>query len=230
VLNRGNGRAEVFLKNEDFAAFLDLMEEASERLPMRVLAWRLMPNHFHLVLWPYGDGDLSRWMQWLLTSHVRRHHRHDHGSGHVWQGRFKAFPIEEDEHLWTALRYVERKALRANLAGRAEGWPWSSAAALMRGKRAGLLHPGPVPRGNDWLDWVNQPQSEAELAALRKCIERGTPDGNESWQHATAERLGLEASLRPRGRPRSTTKKWNVPLFSVQLSQNSPLVMDVCTG
>ena len=174
---------------------------------MRLLAWCLIPNHFHLVLWPHGDGDLSRWMQWLMTSHVRRYHRHYHSSGHVWQGRFKAFPIEEDEHLWTVLRYVERNALRANLVGRAEDWLWSSAAAFAGGKRAAMLHPGPIPRNKDWLDWVNQPQSEAELAALRKCIERGMPYGNESWQHATAERLGLEASLHPRGRPRLQEKK-----------------------
>jgi putative transposase len=207
VLNRGNAREKVFHKKEDYIAFLDLVEEAGERLPMRVLAWCLIPNHFHLVLWPHDDGDLSRWMQWLLTSHVRRYHRHYQGSGHVWQGRFKAFPIEEDEHLWTVLRYVERNALRANLVGRAEAWAWSSAAALHGGKRAALLAPGPVPRSVDWLNWVNQPQSEAELAALRKCIERGMPYGSESWQHATAERLGLAASLNPRGRPRQSDKK-----------------------
>jgi putative transposase len=73
--------------------------------------------------------------------------------------------------------------------------------------RAGMLHPGPLPRGKVWLDWVNRPQSEAELAALRKCIERGMPYGNETWQHATAERLGMEASLHPRGRPRIQEKK-----------------------
>jgi putative transposase len=207
VLNRGNGRAEVFHKTEDFVAFLDLMEEAIARLPMRLLAWCLIPNHFHLLLWLYEDGDLSRWMQWLLTSHVRRYHRHYHGSGHVWQGRFKAFPVQEDEHLGTVLRYVERNALRAHLVLRAEAWPWSSAAALDGGKRAALLDAGPIPRSEDWLDWVNAPQSEAELAALRKCIERGAPYGNESWQEATAERLGLEASLRPRGRPSHSAKK-----------------------
>jgi putative transposase len=105
VLNRGNARGGVFHKKEDYAAFLDLMEEASARLPMRSLAWCLIPSHFHLVLWPHGDGDLSRWMQWLMTSHVRRYHRHYHSSGHVCQGRFKAFPIEEDEHLgtWTKI-------------------------------------------------------------------------------------------------------------------------------
>ena len=73
---------EVFHKEEDFAAFVGLMEEANERLPMRVVAWRLLGNHFHAVLWPHADGDLSRWTQWLLTSHVRRYHRRYHT---IWQ-------------------------------------------------------------------------------------------------------------------------------------------------
>jgi putative transposase len=67
-----------------------------------------MPNHFHLVLWPRKDGELSDYMMWLLTAHVRRYHQHYHSSGHVWQGRFRAFPIQEDDHLLTVLRYTER--------------------------------------------------------------------------------------------------------------------------
>ena len=179
VINRGNARAEVFHKPEDYAAFCKLMQDANERLPMRRLAWCVMPNHFHLVLWPRRDGDLSTWMQWLLTAHVRRYHRHYHGSGHVWQGRFKAFPIEEDDHLWTVLRYVERNALRANLVRRAEQWGMVlRGGALAGGPYAAMLDAGPVPRSADWLEWVNCPQSDAELAALRKCVERGTPYGN----------------------------------------------------
>lgn len=103
AINRGNERPEVFHKAKDYQAFLDLIGEACERLPLRVTGFCLMPNHFHLVLWPHGDGDLSRWMQWLMTSHVRRYHRHYGTSGHVWQGRFKAFPIEDDEHYLTVL-------------------------------------------------------------------------------------------------------------------------------
>lgn len=207
VLNRGNARARVFHKDQDYDAFLDLIQESQQRLPLRILAWCLMPNHFHLVLWPYGDGDVSRWMQWLMTSHVRRYHRHYQSVGHIWQGRFKAFPVEEDEHLWTVLRYVERNALRANLAERAESWRWSSAAVLHGGTHAAMLDTGPAPRSTDWLDWVNQPQSEAELAALRQCVEHGTPYGSESWQQVTAERLGLESTLHPRGRPHCRDKK-----------------------
>ena len=206
VLNRGNGRAEVFHKDADYAAFLDLMVEANERLRLRVLGYVLMPNHFHLVLWPRGDGDLSRWMQWLMTSHVRRYHRHYHGSGHVWQGRFKAFPIQQDEHLLAVLRYVERNPLRARLVRRAENWLWSSLAWRTHGKRPELLAEWPVGCPRNWVARVNSVQSEAELVAVHRSIARGAPLGDERWVARTATRLGLESSLRPRGRPRNAEK------------------------
>ena len=114
MVNRGNAWNNVFRKQDDYRAFVQLMVDANQRLAMRLTGYCLMPNHFHLLLWPYSDGDLSRWMQWLLTAHVRRYHRHYRGSGHVWQGRFKAFPVEQDEHYLTVLRYVERNALRSD--------------------------------------------------------------------------------------------------------------------
>ena len=96
VINRGNGRAVVFHKEQDYFRFAEMMGQAVERLAMRICSWSGMPNHFHLVLWPYGDGELSTWMQWLMTTHVRRYHRHYHSWGHLWQGRFKAFGIQDD--------------------------------------------------------------------------------------------------------------------------------------
>ncbi len=198
VLNRGNAHAQVFHKPGDYGSFVELIEAAARRSPMRILAYCLMPNHFHLVLWPSGDGDLGPWMQWLMTSQVRRHHRHYGSSGHVWQGRFKAFPIEEDDHLRVVLRYVERNPLRAGLVERAEAWPWSSLAAP-----PAWLDPGPAPRGEGWVEGVNGVESEDEIRQVRGCIERGSPFGSESWTARTANMLGLESAIRARGRPRS---------------------------
>ncbi len=205
VLNRGNAQAEVFHKVDDFAAFLQLMAEANERLPLRILGYALMPNHFHLVLWPCADGDLSRWMQWLLTSHVRRYHRHYHGSGHVWQGRFKAFPIEQDEHLHTVLRYVERNPLRAKLVRRAEAWAWSS-LAWRGGQAAGVAR---RLAGALSASLVHERECRADRGrigglAAQRCA--GAPFGEERWSQRIAERLGIEASLRPRGRPKKRKK------------------------
>jgi putative transposase len=202
VLNRGNARARVFHKDGDYQAFVRLLGDACQRLPMRVLAFCLMPNHFHLALWPHQDGDLSRWMQWLLTAHVRRYHKHYRSSGHVWQGRFKAFPIQHDDHLLTVLRYIERNALRANLVTRAEAWAWSSLALLEKEPRPAWLDVGPVPRPANWLAYVQEAQTEVEVERVRRSIERGMPLGDAAWAEQTAKRLGLEASLRPRGRPR----------------------------
>src|SRR5271157_2913573 len=149
VLNRGDARAEVFHKDGDYDAFIKIIAEASLRNPMRVLAYCLMSNHFHLALWPAKDGDVSRWMHWLLTTHVRRYKRHYHSSGHIWQGRFKAFPVQEDDHLRAVLRYVERNPLRAALVERAEDGTWSSLHGASAGVTALIrVDAGPAPRGD----------------------------------------------------------------------------------
>lgn len=209
VLNRGNGRQTVFHKDGDYAAFLKLLMQASDRIPMRLLAFCLMPNHFHLVVWTKQEGDLSKWMQWLTTSHVRRYHRHYESSGHVWQGRFKSFPIQSDEHLLTVMRYVERNPIRAKSipVRKAQNYPWSSIGKVPRDvDEVPVLHPGPVPRRKDWVDWVNTALTNAEEQALSESIQRGSPFGGDRWKQRIAKRLCIESTLRPRGRPRKTKK------------------------
>jgi putative transposase len=138
-------------------------------------------------------------MMWLTTAHVRRYHQHYHSSGHVWQGRFRAFPIQEDNHLLSVLRYIERNPVRAKMVERAEDWRWSSAAPAREGLP--VLTPSPVPHLLDWLRHVNEPQTDAEVESLRDCIRRRRPYGSEIWSRQTAGEMGLQASLRPRGRP-----------------------------
>src|SRR5437773_11604875 len=128
VLNRAVGRATLFRKEADYVAFEKILREAWERFDMRLLAYLVMPNHWHLVVWPRKDGDLSSYLQWLTVTHVRRWHAHHHtaGTGPIYQGRFKSFPVQEGEHFLTVCRYVERNALRANLVSQAEHRRWSS--------------------------------------------------------------------------------------------------------
>ena len=115
---------------------------------MRVLSWCLMPNHWHLVLWPREDGQLSRFMLRLCTAHVRRHFAHYQTScgGHLYQGRFKSFPVQDDFHFLTVCRYVEANALRANLVGRAQDWRWGSLWAWERGLEFTLRKRGRPPK------------------------------------------------------------------------------------
>ena len=202
-MNRANARRDVFLKDDDYEAFLKALGHACIEVPMRVLGFCLMPNHFHLALWPTNDGDLSRWMHWVLNTHVRRYHKHHQTSGHIWQGRFKAFPTESDEHLLTVLRYIERNPVRAKLVRKSEKWRWSSARHWQKSEgRPSYLIPGPVQRPKDWTGWVNRAVTEAELKALRQSVNRGSPFGSEPWVAQTAEEMGLKSTLRPRGRPR----------------------------
>jgi putative transposase len=203
VLNRGNGRCRLFHKDADYAAFQKLLFEVREAVPLRVLAWCLMPNHWHLVLWPTADGQLSKFMLRLTTAHVRRHHAHHHttSGGHLYQGRFKSFPVQDDHHFLVLCRYVEANPLRAGLVTTPEQWRWSSLWAWRRG---GEPAPAawPVPRPRNWSQIVNAAMGEAEVEQVRTSVKRGRPFGTDAWVNRIAGQIGLEFTLRNRGRPK----------------------------
>ncbi len=204
VLNRANARMRLFEKAGDYEAFEQVMAQARERVPMRILSYCLMPNHWHTVLWPREDGDLSEFVRWLTLTHTQRWHAHHHsaGSGHLYQGRFKSFAIQTDEHLLTVCRYVERNALRAKLVERAEDWRWSSLRRRQFGdaEARALLTDWPVSLPRDWLARVNH--REEELETLRRSVNKGRPFGSDGWVARTVKRLGLMSTVRSRGRPR----------------------------
>lgn len=209
VLNRSVGRRTLFCCSADYGAFVETVAEALRTRPMRICGYCVMPNHWHMVLWPEGDGHLSAFVQHFTNLHVKRW-KWAHGEvglGHLYQGRFKSFPIQSDEYFQSVVRYVERNPLRAHLVARAEDWPWSS---LGQGSTSAPipLAPWPVPsptarHGASWVEWVNRPQTEAELDRLRSCAARGQPFGDEGWVAQVAAQLDLTATLRARGRPRA---------------------------
>jgi len=207
ALNRAVARLPLFQKDGDFNAFERVLVEAMAKHPIRLLAYCLMPNHWHFVLWPTEDGQMTEFLRWLTHTHTQRWHAHYHsaGTGHLYQGRFKAFPIEEDDHLYTVLRYVERNPLRAALVKRAQDWRWCSLwhrGGTELDRVRPLLHPWPLPLPNDWLKRVNQPETEAELDAVRRSVTRGQPFGSEEWEERTAKALNLEYTFRNPGRPK----------------------------
>lgn len=203
VLNRGNGKQKIFHKNQDYKAFIELMAEAKKRYSLKLFAYCLMPTHFHMVMMLHRAGDLSRYMQWLLTSHVRRYHTHYASSGHVWQGRFKSFIIQEDNHLLTVLRYVEGNPVRANLVKSAKDWMWSSHKQTINESPRLLIDASPVELPRDWEQYVNEPVTEEAITYLRESVNRGSPYGTSIWQRQVSKETGLESTLRPRGRPKS---------------------------
>ncbi len=209
VLNRGVGRMRLFGNDSDYEAFEQAIEKTLETRPMRICAYCLMPNHWHFVLWPQHDNDLGAFMQKLTVTHVRnwQEHRRRVGYGHLYQGRYKSCPVETDEYFYQVVRYVEQNPLRANLVNCAEDWRWSSLFRRALGKvddRNWLGDwPVSIPRG--WTKLVNQPQTEMELEAIRRSVSRSQPYGSQAWVKQTAANLGLESTLRSRGRPRKAS-------------------------
>jgi putative transposase len=167
-----------------------------------VAAVCLMPNHFHLLVRPHAAADLAAWLHWMLTTHASRYHKKCNSSGRIWTGRFKAFPIQDDPHLLTVARYVERNALRANLVSRAEAWPWSSLRWRVVDVPPFVLSPLPIELPTNWIDFVNAAQTATELADLRRCVNLGRPFGEPNWVQRTAIELGLTHTLRRPGRPK----------------------------
>lgn len=199
LINRGNGRQQVFHKDGDYQAFIDVLLGARQRYRVKVLAWCLMPNHFHLLVQPEDAALLTKWMQWVMTTHVRRYHKHYGTSGHLWQGRYKSFIVQDNEHLLTAVRYIEGNPVRAMLSPTAAQWPWASHAvrnAPLEESRPDQL---PIPLPEDWSTFVDTPLTDTEIEKIRNSVNRQAPFGCDSWRDEICARMGLESTLRRRG-------------------------------
>ena len=213
ALNRGNARSPIFHKEADYLAFERILTEGLKQYAVSILAYQLMPNHWHLVLQPHADGQMSGFLRWVTATHTMRYHAHydTSGEGHLYQGRYKSFPVQNDGHFHTVCRYVERNARRAELVARAEDWRWGSLWRWVQSTEPEpkLLSPWPIARLPNWVDRVNAAVSQKELEVLRQCLRRGSPLGDPAWVESTARRLHLESTLRPRGRPRIETSTEN---------------------
>ena len=207
VLNRANGRLRIFKKRADFAAFEQILAEGVERFGMRVCGYCIMGNHWHLVLWPREDGDLSQFMKWVTQTHTQRWHgaHATAGIGHVYQGRYKSFPVQGNAHYLTVMRYVEANPLRAEMVDAAGDWPWCSLAVRLGLEKELPISRGPVALPANWHKHVALAIDKNDLAAIENCLKRGAPMGNEQWVRQTAAKLELQSTLRPRGRPRKGT-------------------------
>jgi len=198
-MNRAAKKSRLFESIPDYRAFKDIVSEAVARFDIALFSYTVMPNHWHFLLSSTVDGHLSRFMHWLEGTHARRWAlvKGVDGQGAVYQGRFKAIPIQTERHFVWICRYVERNALRANIVHRAEDWPWSSLWQRQSGGDGPRLAEWPISRPDNWLTLVNTPQTDAELEAFRFALRIGQPFGDEDWLRA----IGHNAS-RPRGRPR----------------------------
>ena len=203
-MNRGVRRLTLFAEQSDYELFLRALIYALRRVPVELFSYCVMPNHFHLILRPAVDGQLSEFMNRLTSTHGKRWHgsRGSAGTGAVYQGRFRAVAVQGDAHFLTVCRYVERNALRANLVRRAEDWPWSSAHQRCRNSDVIPLATWPILQPHNWLDFLNQAEPVSEVASIRKALVDGLPLGEAAWRQDMIRRLGLEGRARGRGRPK----------------------------
>lgn len=204
VLNRGNARQTIFFKDSDYFAFENLVSEGLKKFPVSLIAYQWLPNHWHMVLSPQVDGAMSSFVGWITLTHTQRFHAHHHtaGLGHVYQGRYKSFPVQNDEHFHVVCRYVERNALTAGIIDAAEDYRWGSLYNWLGGRSPIVLSTWPVERLSNWVRRVNAPLTEKEHNAVRHSVSRSVPFGSNQWTEETVKRLGLESTIRSKGRPR----------------------------
>ena len=206
VLNRANFRSRLFRSPAHYQEFLSIMEESLKFVPMRILAYCLMPNHWHLVLYPRADGDLVKFIRRVTLTHTQRYHAKTRtvGYGHVYQGRYKSLLVETDSHFLALVRYVERNAKRAGLVKKAEEWPWSSVHVRLYGtaEQKKMLSPWPTPEPPDYVRWLNRPQAREEVEKIRYAIQRSRPYGSDNWVSNATRKFGLKSTMRNPGRPK----------------------------
>ena len=211
ALSRGNNGDAVFLDDGDFHAFLHALARTQLRYPFRLYGYCLMTNHFHLLLRPEAGVAIGRIMQSLLVAHTWRYHKRHQSLGHVWQGRFKSPPVQEDDYLWTVLRYIEANPVRAGMVADPRDYPWSSYQAHGVGRADPLLSevPGwsalgntPVSCRRAWRSKVAAVLTDPDQEAIRASLISGRPYGETDWVESQTTKLGLHPTQRSRGRPR----------------------------
>lgn len=206
VMNRAVRGTRLFRSRRDFDAFAAIVTEALLRSAskVRIIAFQVLDNHWHFVIICDRIADLETFMHWMEGTHANRWagaHK-ARGRGYVYQGRYKAVPVQTSTSLIRVCRYVERNALRKNLVAAAEHWAWGSLHSHCNNSYPIPLAPWPIPQPDNWIELVNTPQTEAELKDLRTCVRRDHPIGDADWSRHVASLLGL--TIRSVGRPKKS--------------------------
>jgi len=196
----------IFNTNKEYQAFEQILFDAVGKFKMRLIAYTLMPNHFHLVIYPQHEGEIKRFMHWLTITHTQRWHVHTKtvGHGHVYQGRYKSFLVETDSHLWTLLAYVERNPLRAKLVKSLKDWKWSSYYKRLHGTplQKKLLATDSIAWPDNYDELLTLTEGKEKLEIIRNSVNRGKPYGGAGWTEKVLKKFGLEITKRKRGRPK----------------------------
>lgn len=206
VINRANGRMCIFPTDADYQHFENLLKEAQKKFDIQILAYTIMPNHWHLVLSTKKDGDLSKCMHWLTLTHTQQYRvkKQTVGEGHLYQGRYRSFLVSQDQYLVQLIRYVEQNPLRARLVKNSADWKWGSLPIRM-GLRTNINNfIGELPTNlpYDYVRWVNELDDKGKLEEIRASVDKGKPLGKQEWVEKMTDKFKLHSLFRPKGRPK----------------------------
>lgn len=202
IINRGNRREAVFHDNYDYEKFLKLLIESKEKYAVKIYAYCLMPNHFHLVIYTKYADSLSQAMHWISSSYVRYYNKRYNISGHLWQGRYKSFIVQEDSYLLVLLKYVEANPKRARIVKDCIDYKYSSANNRIKNNENLITDEVPILLPDDWYTYINSDEKITDIESIRNCINRQAPLGDKNWKYMVSKKYNLESTINPRGRPK----------------------------
>ncbi len=183
--------------------FEGILAEAAKKYPVEVLAYTLMPDHWHLIVRPAKKDALAKFMLWMGVKHVRQHPlNRTKLSKRVYSGRYKSFAIEAGQPFLDVAAFIESNALRKGLVKQAQKWRWSSLSARESGKPKVRMASWPVKMPRNWVERVNTPLDKAQTTRLVTSVQRGRPYGEPAFMRSAATKHGLQHTLNPIGRPR----------------------------
>lgn len=199
VTQRGNRREQVFFRDDDYQAYLDLISAAARKSGTQVWAWCLMPNHVHFIMVPAHELGLRQTFAEAHRRYTARINARRRQTGHLWQGRF-ASTVMDERHLVAAARYVAMNPVRAHLTRKAADWPWSSVAAHLGGDDDGVTTTAPLlERIGDFAAFLAGAEDEAAVTALRRSYSTGRPVGAEAWLADLEAKTERTLAARKRG-------------------------------
>ncbi len=210
VVQRGHSRKAVFYEDGDYSAYLGWLGEAAERYHCAIHAYVLMTNHVHILATPDDVEGISRMMQYVGRRYVPYINYNYGTSGTIWEGRYKASLVQEEDYLLTCMRYIELNPTRANMVAHPREYRWSSYRANGEGRENALITPHPLYRA---LGKTSDERKEAyralfkahiyedDMKQIRAAWQTGTPLGNDYFKTSVEAHLDTKVGQSRRGRP-----------------------------
>jgi putative transposase len=210
IVQRGHSREPVFFEDGDYRAYLNWLEEAAARYDCAIHAYVLMTNHIHLLATPKDQNGISRMMQFIGRRYVP-YINHNYGtSGSLWEGRYKASLISDEQYLFTCMRYIELNPIRADMVNSPGHYRWSSYRYNAQGKEDPVVTEQPLytrlgktraGRRDAYKALFKGHIEEDQLKAIRAAWQTGTPLGNEYFREKVERKLNTKVGQDRRGRP-----------------------------